>query len=212
MENEKIAELLEKTKNPKVPFKPVTSMPEFLELLLSIGLSDATKEALHLPAEEDFLKLNLDRFDPKRIVGIGTYKTYHDLVLKRYDAIPPYGPYKNLAKLSYTAARYLSRYKDLDDYRNQLNEKTKDEESLLTFLEDFHKNTGLPFYFRKACLLFQKSGLLDVPVVDEEAKKFLMEGTIALSNEDAFRRLLRLAKGIPMTCYELNDRIRQCVA
>ena len=187
---------------------PVKSMNEIFKQLSLAQLTKENLEDISYFKEEKRFSCILENYDYKMVLR--KYK-YVDLMNALLNEFKPTRkePYKKLAKAFMSTAKYLIRFQDFNNYRKHLNLRCNNDEHTLIFLKEFRLNASLPsMYFNKTCCFFQQTGLLDVPYVNENAKRFLMdEYNYPDNNEELYISLLSIAKDNHIRCYELNDRL-----
>lgn len=192
----------------KRTLKPAKTMKDiFLALTLAQLTEENIADISFLKEERRFSKV-LENYDYKLILK--KYK-YVDLMNCVLDEFKPTRkePYKKLSHAAYLAAKYLIRFQDFDHYRKHIALRTNSDEHTLVFLRDFRHTASLPsMFFNKTCLFFQKTGLLDIPVVNQNSKRFMMEEyNYPDNNEEIFLSLVSICHDNHIHGYELNDRL-----
>lgn len=187
---------------------PVKSLNEvFLQLSLA-QLTEENIQAISFEKEKARFARLLEGFDYKMILKKYQYVELMNLILDEFKPTRK-EPYKKLAKAVFASAKYLIRFQDFDHYKKHLALRCNNEEHTFEFLEQFRMNASIPsMLFNKTCLFFQKTGLLDVPYVSLNAKRFFMEEyNYNNNNAEIYLAMVSLAKDNHVRCYELNDRL-----
>jgi hypothetical protein len=202
-------DLVNKTKEVTITtIQKVASLADFNRILLLASLSDLALNDLGFTINEAKIRLALDDYDPKKIVKEGKYV---DLLNKLLKIFPPEkkSACKKLAQAITLSSHYLCRYQDMTKYETKLKLVCVDMKTTEKFLDDFRKTSGIfGMYFNKASLVFQTSGLLDVPFVNKAAKELIMkEYDLEDNNTVIYEKLLKIAATNKVSCNELNMRI-----
>lgn len=208
-EKEFYEDLLEKTKNVTIqPLYVVKDLSKLLRLLVIAQLTDENLKDLAFFSNEKPIKELLRNYNPTEIRRVGSYT---DLL---YEALDLFGEEKKslakkLSQAAYQAAKYLSKYQNLQDYEKKLYLACVDADTTLDYLNNFRKISSLSsMYFIKTCSFFAASGLLDIPVPESDVKEVIKAAFgIEDDNKLIYQKMQRIAKTNKVSCYELTQRI-----
>lgn len=210
MTNEEIYnDLLKKTKNLKIKnVQKVTKMSDICEILSYVLVTENTLDGVDYDIQKLDFAILFECFEPKKIVGHGTYLKQLQRVLEYFKPENP-SPYKNMTQAIYQTARFLSHYNSFDDFAKEVSSNCLDTASTYQYLMNFRKESSLSsLYFVKTCTFFEKTGLLDIPIVSKKAKEYLLtKFDIPDENEILFKKMISLCKENGISCHELNERI-----
>lgn len=201
--------ILEKTKDFKVTeVVPMTGLNQLCELLSIIQVTSATLSLVDFESKKEQFRVLFENYEPRKVMKNGKYLAQLNRVLECFSPQNP-SPYKKLTQAVYLTSRFLSRYDSLEDFRKEVYLSCKDESSTYQYLFQFRNVSSLSsLYFVKTCVFFEKSGLLDVPLVTKKAKEILLPlFGIQDENEVLYKKMISLCRKNNITPHELNCRI-----
>lgn len=201
--------IVEKTKDLKIKeVVPMTGLNQLCELLSIIQVTSATLSLIDFESKKEQFQVLFENYEPKKVMKNGKYLAQLNRVLECFSPQNP-SPYKKLTQAIYLSARFLSHYDSLGDFRKEVYLSCKDENSTYQYLFRFRNFSSLSsLYFVKTCAFFEKSGLLDVPLVTKKAKEILLPlFGIQDENEVLYKKMISLCRKNNITSHELNCRI-----
>lgn len=186
----------------------INSLEDLTFFLISIQLKDDVFKDVNFKDNKAVFSDIFESYSPKAIVKNGRYLAQLNLVLDRFKPLKLL-PYKKFTKTTYLTSLYLSKFNDLDAYKDYLKKNCFDEKSTLEFLKQFRINASLPsMYFLKTLKFFSNSSLLDIPYLDEDIKKILIDKlTLDNDNIELYKEILYISHKNNITISYLNDLI-----
>lgn len=187
----------------------VKSLSVLLEKLVLTDLSDNTIDELEYKKRRKQFYSLFCTYDPKLIVREGSYLVWLNIVLEEFE--PEHlAPYKAITKSVVTSARYLSRYKDMDEFKEYIDSSFDDVDSLISFIQNFRLKTSLSsMYFNKTCKFLSETGILDVPAINDDIRSyFFSHADVQDENIACFKYALEVALKNDVSCEEVIGRIR----
>lgn len=155
------------------------------------------------------LKENCYGFERYKILKEG-----HKKMVERFLSLYPDKPKSEVKKVVQAIlldAKYFAKFNQFLNIQRQYKAIEKDEEQLLTFLEDFRKNSGIfGMYFLKTSLFVMESHLMDIPAMDKDIKSLLVE-KLGLSDENKvlYHELLTMKKELSYKGIELYQALKK---
>lgn len=202
-------EVMERSADKTYDLHPIKNISKLMRLLLIYQMTDENLKELTFYTNEKKIKTFLADYDPIAIRKIGSYT---DLLYMGYEYFgeAKKALVKKLCHAASLAARYLSQYQTLADYKKELYLICVDEETTFDFLLNFRKISSLPsMYFLKTTAVFGESGLLDVPDLNKRVKAKMMEAfDLPDDNKAIYKRLIHIARDHQISAYELSKRIQ----
>lgn len=202
-------DLLNKTKDVKIEKrKCMFNISDLCFLLSFLQVSSLTLQEVDFENHKDEFKEIFENYYPRQILHNGQYLAQLNRVLDHFKPKNP-SPYKKLTQAVFLTARFFGRYDSFEAFRKEVYLSCVDEASTLSYLVNFRKLSSLSsIYFLKTCMFFEKSGLLDIPLVTKKAKEYLLPlFGIEDENEALYKKMISLCRKNNITCHELNDRI-----
>ena len=164
---------------------------------------------------------DLSRFQDLRyqLSGFNHYKLLregHKKLIARLGKAYPDCNKADIKKISSSAllvSRYFHRFHQFSELEAEYKNNAKDDETLITFLDDFRKTSRIfGMYFMKASQVVMESQIVDIPALDGEIKKFLMTNLLLPDdNKVIYKEELRLKRRTGLTGLALCDRLRKLV-
>lgn len=176
----------------------LVQLPE--ELLDEVGFIKNKKEF-----DEVF-----ENFDPRKILRHGQYLSQLNYVLD-YFVPEKITPYKKLTQTVFQTVKMLSKYRSVDEFINEVTKECpeKDDKKTFEFLNSFRLKYALPsMFFNTTCYFFSKTGILDIPYLNQGIKNTLFKELVVDEDNYACFHLLSLIIKISNDCgYEVSQRI-----
>lgn len=205
------ADVLSKTDG--MTFSPMWEVNDLNRLcydLCRIQLPDDIIEQVSFEKEKMLYDEVFSGFNPKLIAKRGSYLVQLNYVLETF--LPEnVTPYKKLTQTVYQTAKMLSRYKNLDTFVKEVSEKCpeKEDKKTFVFLDRFRLDYALPsMFFNSTCYFFSKTGILDVPYLNQKIKNVLFSKlSLEEDNYSCFHILCLLMKISDSCGYEVSQRL-----
>lgn len=181
--------------------------PASFEELFPLLLEKTVGDGVDLAAFPD-LKKNAFGFERYKILKEG-----HMRMVERFLALYPEqgkSTVKKLVQAIHLDAKYFASFNQFVNIQKEYKKQLVDDETLLTFLEDFRKNSGIfGMYFQKASLFVMESRLIDIPGMDKEIKGLLQEVYgLPDGNKEVYLQLLKLKRQLTFTGIELFKALK----
>ncbi len=201
-----------KAKTEDMSFSPmweVDSLSSLCYYLTLVQLPEDVIKEVGFMDRERFDEV-FENFEPKKILRHGQYLSQLDYVLEAF--LPEnISPYKKLTQTVFLTAKMLSKYRTLDDFSKEIQEKCpeKDDKKQFEFLNSFRLEYSLPnMFFNTTCLFFSKTGLLDIPYLNQRIKNVTHDNLVVGEDNYALYHILSLIIKISDDCgYEISQRI-----
>lgn len=193
-------------------FTPMWEVDSLSSLCYYLSLIQLPEDIIREVSFEDRKRFQevFEGFEPKKILRHGQYLSQLNYVLE-YFLPENISPYKKLTQTVFLTAKMLSKYKSLEDFQKEIQEKCpeKDDKKTFEFLNSFRLDYSLPnMFFNTTCLFFSKTGLLDIPYLNQSIKSVMHQHLDVDEDNYALFHILCLIIKISNDCgYEVSQRI-----
>lgn len=117
---------------------------------------------------------------------------------------------KKVATSALLVSKYFAHFHAFSDLEMQYRDSAKDDDSLIEFIDDFRKKSGIfGMYFLKTSQVLMESEIIDIPALDSKVKEFLMH-TLSLPDDNKliYKEELRLKRRSGHTGIGFYERLR----
>ena len=103
---------------------------------------------------------------------------------------------KKIVTAALLVSKYFAKFPRFGDLETLYRSQAVDDTTLIAFLENFRKDSGIfGMYFLKASQVVMQSQIIDIPALDGDIKRYLMDRlNLPDDNKTIYRELMRLKR------------------
>lgn len=172
-----------------IPLLPCRTFSDLFPVFFRRTLSDSI-------VDSDFpdLKYQLSGYNHFKIIKEGHKK----LVARLLKAYPDKNKsdIKKIVTAALLVSKYFAKFPRFGDLETLYRSQAVDDTTLIAFLENFRKDSGIfGMYFLKASQVVMQSQIIDIPALDGDIKRYLMDRlNLPDDNKTIYRELMRLKR------------------